>query len=116
MDFKKTLAVTMLLFATVAKADLESLKARVPVIVSLKEKGQVGEKPDGLLGVIKSDPKVQAIVDAENKDRMEVYKERAANQGQDLETLMKVLGDARLRSEKPGRMIQDAAGTWLKKD
>jgi uncharacterized protein YdbL (DUF1318 family) len=110
------LSVVALLVASSAFADLESMKARVPIIVSLKEKGEVGEKPDGLLGVIKGDAKVQAIVDAENKDRMEVYTERATSQGQDLATLMKVLGDARLRSEKAGRMIQDASGTWVRKD
>jgi uncharacterized protein YdbL (DUF1318 family) len=116
MNNAKIMGVLIALTSSFARADIESMKARVPTIVSLKEKGQVGEKPDGLLGLISGDAKVQAIVDAENKDRMEVYEERAKAQGQDLPTLMKVLGDARLRSEKPGRKVQDASGSWVLKD
>jgi len=104
------------LFATqTVRADLESMKARVPKVVELKEKGLVGEQPDGLLGVVSANADAQSVVDAENRDRMDEYRKRAKSQGQPVETLMKVLGEAKVRQEKPGRFVKNASGGWTKK-
>jgi uncharacterized protein YdbL (DUF1318 family) len=102
-------------FLANAHADLESMKARVPKIVELKDQGAIGEQPDGLLGVVKATGDAKAVVDAENADRMEEYKKRAATQKQKVETLQQVLGAARIQQEKAGRMIRDAAGGWKAK-
>ena len=98
-----------------ARADIDSMRARVPKIVELKDKGVIGEMPDGLLGVVTSEGDAPNIVSAENSDRMDEYKKRATTQGQNVDTLMKVLGEARIRNEKPGRFIKSASGGWGKK-
>ena len=95
---------------------LQRMKARVALVVKAKESGKVGEKPDGLLGVVKgSDEGIQRLVDEENADRKAVYSERAGEQGQDLEVFMRVMGDTRIDQEKSGRFIQKTDGSWLKK-
>ena len=97
------------------RADIDSMRARVPKIVELKDRGVVGEMPDGLLGVVTAEGDAASVVSAENSDRMEEYKKRASQQGQSVETLMKVLGEARTRNEKPGRFIKGGSGSWAKK-
>ncbi len=112
----KKLSIAALTFWTsLAMADLESMRARIPQITELKDKGVIGEQADGFLGVVKPDGAAQAVVDAENKDRRAEYEKRAASQGQTLDVLAKVLGSARLDKEKPGRMIRGASGTWTAK-
>lgn len=112
---KNLFLLLSVLFAPMAFADLEAIKARLPKLVELKDQGLLGEQPDGLVGVIKSTPEAEEIARAENKDRMAVYNERAAAQGQSVETLMRVLGEARIRQEKTGRQFKDASGSWVKK-
>ena len=104
-----------MVFTGPLRADLESMKARVLQVAELKDKGDIGEQSDGYLGVVKESPEARAIVDAENRDRKEVYQKRAASQSQTVETLADVLGKARVRDEKAGRFVKNADGTWTKK-
>ena len=125
---KPFIALTVLLLISSALfADIESMRARIPQIVELKDKGVIGERLDGYLGVVKSDadhagaggrtstPDAQALVDSENSDRRAEYTKRASAQGQTVDVLATVLGEARIRQEKAGRMVQDASGNWVKK-
>ena len=103
-------------FGSSAFADLDSMRSRVPQIVALKDKGLIGEKADGLLGTVgNGTPQAMALVAAENKDRLSVYKTRAKSQGHDLPTFMKVMGTERIKQEPSGRFIQNAQGSWVKK-
>lgn len=95
--------------------DLNSMRARVPEIASLKDRGAIGEMANGYLGVVKPEGNAQAIVDAENADRKEEYQKRAASQGQTLENFAAVLGEAKIRQEKNGRFIKGSDGQWKKK-
>ena len=106
------------LFASSAYADLEQMKARVPDVVRLKDEGCIGETPKGLLGVVKSCPNAKETVDAENRDRLELYKERAAKASElnhDLGKFQEVIGEEKVKREPKGRMVQDATGAWVKK-
>lgn len=107
-------ALTGFLPAGQAEAEIEAMRARVPKIVELKEKGLIGEEPNGLLGVVKAEGDAESVVKAENADRMTEYGKRAKAQNEKVETLMKVLGEARIRQEKPGRYIKGPGG-WTKK-
>ncbi|NBX92368.1 MAG: DUF1318 domain-containing protein [Proteobacteria bacterium] len=100
---------------TACWGDIESMKARLPEIIDLKDKGLIGEQPDGYLGVVKDQDGAAAIVAAENADRREEYNKRAKSQGQTVEVFGKVIGGAKTRDEKSGRFVRDGAGTWLKK-
>lgn len=95
--------------------DLESMKDRVGKVVEWKDKGVIGEQTDGLLGVISENAAARSVVESENKDRMEEYEKRSKSQGQPVDVLSKVLGEARIRQEKPGRFIRAESGQWVKK-
>jgi len=110
---KKHLLVALAFFAMAATAEIESMKARLPTIIDMKTKGLVGEQPDGYLGVIKDEGGAKAVADAENSDRKAEYTKRAASQGQTVEVLAAVLGEARVRQEKPGRFVKKDGG-WVK--
>ncbi len=101
------------LIAGPAMAELESMKARLPQIVEMKTKGIIGEQTDGYLGLVKDDATAKALVEAENADRRQEYGKRAAVQGQSVEALAGILGEAIVRREKPGRFIRKDGG-WSK--
>ncbi|MBI4403487.1 MAG: YdbL family protein [Deltaproteobacteria bacterium] len=107
--------VACLMFSSMARADVETMRKRVPQIAEMKDKGLIGEQPDGYLGVIKAEGEARAVVDAENRDRREEYEKRASSQGKTVDVLAKVLGEARIRDEKPGRFVRTESGEWVKK-
>lgn len=111
----RTLWILCLLFSGSVFADLESMKARVPKLVELKERGLIGEKRDGMVGVVKDGGDAASVVAAENKDRLEVYQARAKESGVALPTFMKVMGEERTKKESSGRFIQNEKGEWAKK-
>ncbi len=108
-------AVLMALNAIPAVADIESMKQRAPKLAEIKDQGFIGEKPDGLVGLVKPNSEVEALVTAENDDRMEIYRERAAQGGHPLATFMKVMGEARIKNEKPNRYVMNGNGEWVRK-
>lgn len=114
---KRFLLLTFLfmVFAGPLSAEIESMKARVLQVAGLKDKGEIGEQPDGYLGIVKDTPEARSVVEAENKDRKEEYQKRATTQNRSVETLAVVLGEARVREEKTGRFIKKADGSWAKK-
>lgn len=98
---------------------LSAMKERVPELVRAKESGAVGEKRDGLVGLVNessASTAAKALIEEENKNRRTVYEARAKEQGKDLEVFMRVMGDSRIDNEKPGRFIQKFDGTWSKKN
>ena len=113
------LLIACLVFAFVAPAIAQDIKARMrarlPVIVSLKAEGIVGENNKGFLTALKSAGDKQGVVDAENKDRKIIYKAIAKKQG----TTPALVGQRRAmqiaKKADPGTMIQNAAGKWQKK-
>lgn len=109
------LSILFVLLATPVPANIDAMRARVPQVVELKEKGAIGEKLDGLLGVVNGAGGADSVVQSENADRLSVYKDRAKSQGVDLATFMKVMGEERIKQEKSGRYVQDAQGQWTKK-
>lgn len=98
-----------------AVSDINSMKARLPKIVELKDKGLIGEQSDGFLGVVEDKEGASAIVAEENADRRNVYSERAKSQGQTLDIFSAVIGSAKTRDEESGRFIRSSTGKWLKK-
>lgn len=96
-------------------ADINSMRARLPKIMELKDKGFIGEQADGFLGVVEDKEGAAGVVAEENADRKEVYSERAKSQGQSLEVFGAVIGGAKTRDEQNGRFIRNSAGKWQKK-
>jgi uncharacterized protein len=112
---KKILMVLTAVLSVSATADLSSMAARVHQLVPLKEKGLVGEKRDGMVGVVKDGENAAEVVAAENRDRLEIYQARAREGGVALPAFMKIMGEERQKKEPGGRMIQNESGNWIRK-
>jgi uncharacterized protein len=100
---------------SVAQEIKEQMKARLPAILDLKERGIVGENNQGYLE-LRTDAKEQEdVVAAENRDRREVYGAIAREQG----TTEELVGQRRAaqiaQKAAPGQWIQDPGGSWYQK-
>lgn len=91
------------------------MHARLPVIVSLKAGGIVGENNQGYLTVLNQSTDKKDLVAAENQDRRKIYGAIAKKQG----TTPELVGQRRAmqiaKKADPGTMVQDAKGNWRKK-
>jgi len=106
-----------LFFAQAVLADdiKERMKARLPVIAELKAQGLVGENNRGYLE-FRTEQKPKAdIVEAENKDRLEVYKAIAARQNATPEFVGQARAAQIAGKEPAGYWIQDSGGAWKRK-
>jgi len=97
---------------------LMSRRDRYDHIVELKNQGAIGENNKGYVEALKENEEVQAVVDAENKDRGVIYKTIAdQNDLMDaLSTIEKVFAQVQREKAEPGEMIQLDDGSWIKKD
>jgi uncharacterized protein YdbL (DUF1318 family) len=93
----------------------DRMKARLPVIDSLKSKGIVGENRQGYLEFIKGKTGSEDVVRAENADRALVYQAIAKQQ----KTTPELVGKRRALQladiAKPGEWLQDGNGKWYQK-
>lgn len=112
---KHLLLLSIALGSFGAFSDINSMRARLPKIVELKDKGLIGEQSDGFLGVVEDKEGASGIVAEENADRRGVYSDRAKSQGQTFEVFSSVIGAAKTRDEQSGRFIRNSAGKWQKK-
>jgi len=91
------------------------MKARVPVINSLKDNGIVGESYRGYLEFVGSKKPGGDVVDAENSDRKKVYSAIAKQQGVNAELVGKRRAKQIAQRAKPGHWIQNENGKWYQK-
>ena len=84
---------------------------------SAKQQGLVGERPDGLLGIVGDTVtgEVKALVDDVNKRRMELFRKIAADKKQPVETVQKVSGQEFIARTPAGQYIMNSSGKWEKK-
>lgn len=90
-----------------AQASLEDAKAA----------GLVGERPDGLVGIVDGGASgdVQALVDDVNRQRMAYYAEVAAGNNSTVEQVQAVAGAELIERTPPGQFVMNAAGRWIQK-
>ena len=120
---RKTIAlIALILFGmtTLAGAawgeDIKArMRARLPVIVELKDTGVVGENNKGYLTILKKSTDKKAVIEAENKDRRKIYRAIAKKQG----TTAELVGQRRAmkiaKKADSGTMIQGPNGKWKRK-
>lgn len=86
-------------------------------ISSAKAAGTVGERPDGLLGLVdgSATADVKALVDRINAERTQRYREIAQSTGQPLATVQAVAGERLIQATPPGQFIMNAAGRWSRR-
>ena len=102
-----------------------SIKKRFPNLVSYFQRGIIGENNRGLLEIkswqgvsLAKRAKVKQLVEAENKDRMNLYQEVAKNMGIDpsqLGKVQKIFAKQWQKTAPSGTWIQTEDGKWVRK-
>lgn len=83
-------------------------------IDAAKDKGWIGERYTGYLGVVQPQAGVKALVDEINQKRGQRYKELAAKNGITVQEVEKIAGKKVIEKTKPGNLV-DLGNGWLKK-
>jgi hypothetical protein len=108
-----------LFWASAAGAGADSLKARManrlPEIMTLKDKGIIGENKQGYLQFVGTAREKAELVQAENDDRKQVYQAIAKQQGTTVELVGQRRAQQIVEIARPGHWLQDANGNWYKK-
>ena len=85
---------------------------RDPAYAAARAGGQVGEQPDGYLGVVGGGPDVRALVAKINIQRKAAYTQRAAATGATVEQLAFTTGCNLIAQTAPGEKYQMPGGQW----
>lgn len=84
-------------------------------LAAAKQAGQLGERPDGLLGVVPGAPaSAQAIADQVNAQRLQRYRGIAASNGTSVDQVRAVAGQQLIDRTPAGQFVQ-SGGKWVKK-
>ena len=107
------------------RAIKDSIKARSEAIKPFMDRGNIGIGSDGLLTIRNSDglnlkerAEIKQLVDAENRDRENLYGEIAKANNISNESIPKIkaiFAKSWLEQARPGWSIQDSQGNWRKK-
>jgi hypothetical protein len=90
-----------------------ALAQRDPAYQAARQQGQVGEKPDGYLGVVGNAPAdVRALVDDINMRRREEYTRRARETGATVQDFAFTTGCNLIARTAPGEKYQAPDGSW----
>ena len=109
--FAKALAGGLVLAGLALSAP--ALAQRDPAYQAARSAGQVGEKPDGYLGVVGGQPAtVQSMVSDLNIRRRENYAQKAQEQGVTLQEYAMTQGCVLIARTQPGEKYQAPDGTW----
>ncbi len=100
-------------------ACLAAVAAATPALAitlaEAKAAGQVGEMPDGYIGVVESGPGVQDLVDSVNVRRRAHYQEIADKEGISVAAVEQRAGIRLIERAAPGEYVMDASGAWVRK-
>jgi uncharacterized protein YdbL (DUF1318 family) len=105
------------LAAAAALALLIGSPAHADSLDDAKSAGYVGERIDGLLGLVKPDAPaaVKDLVKSVNAKRMQSYASIAKKNGTTLQAVAALAGKKAIEKTAPGNFIQDSRGNWVRK-
>jgi uncharacterized protein len=101
-------------FSAIAGGIKERMKERLPVITALKAQGLVGEDNRGLLKFLKAEKPHRDVIDAENNDRLAVYKIIAERQNATPDLVGRQRAAQIAGNSASGTWVQDPGGKWRK--
>jgi len=84
--------------------------AQAQSLDALRANGSIGERYDGL--VVARDPAAGAFVDQVNKQRLQIYRDRAAQQGVTIEQVGEIYARQITGSAPAGTWFLDRSGNW----
>lgn len=99
-----------------ARAAAERIKDRLESIDAMKEAGLVGETAEGLLAAREAlGPRRESLVEAENEDRLIIYRAVAKQTGRSVKEVgqQRALRIAKTATE--GTWLQNTDGEWYRK-
>lgn len=87
------------------------------VIDAAKVAGEVGERPDGYLGLVDGsvEPAVRRRVDEVNARRRALYQRLASEKGVTVEQVGFLTGEKQIAGTPSGQFYMTASGSWVRK-
>ncbi len=94
----------------------DRMKARLPDVLSAKDAGTVGEGVDGFLHLRQSSNSEAAeLVNLENTDRKELFKDLATKTGGDVSAVARKFSQGIATKAKKGHWFKKTSGNWVQK-
>ena len=111
---KRTLFAFALIATTLSTNALPAAaQERDPAYAAARAAGQIGELPDGYIGVVGAATKdLSALVNKINIQRKAVYTQRSAASGSTVEEMAFTTGCNLILKTAPGEKYRDPAGNW----
>ncbi|WP_042696502.1 YdbL family protein [Azospirillum sp. B506] len=104
------------LTASLLAAALPQLALAQDALAAAKAAGQLGERPDGMVGVVPGAPaSAQALAQQVNAQRLARYQEIAQGNGTALDKVQAVAGQQLIERTPTGQFVMTAAGQWQRK-
>lgn len=112
--FLRRAAAALMLAATVPFA---ATNAAAQSLGDLKAQGMIGERPDGLVGLVggNASANAQAIIAQVNRERMANYQRIAQETSAPIDAVQARAGAQLTAATPPGQFVMNAAGQWMKK-
>lgn len=97
-------------------AALPELALAQDALAAAKAAGHLGERPDGMVGVVPGAPaSAQALAQQVNAQRLARYQEIANGNGTALDKVQAVAGQQLIERTPAGQYVMTAAGQWQRK-
>ncbi|WP_026317965.1 YdbL family protein [Algicola sagamiensis] len=80
-----------------------------------KQKGFLGEQPNGYLGLVKDNAEAKTLMNDINAKRKATYQKLATKNKITLADVAKIAGEKAMKKTKSGNYIKGADGQWKKK-
>ena len=110
--FRSLLVITLMAMA----AGMGAAPAWSADLHQAKAAGQIGEQPNGYLGVVgNAPPDVRALVEDINRQRRAAYQGIAQKRGTSLPAVEALAGKQAIEKTPPGQYIQTPSGQWVRK-
>lgn len=104
------------LAAGVLAVAMPQLALAQDALAASKAAGQLGERPDGMVGVVPGAPaSAQALAQQVNAQRLARYQEIAKGNGTALDKVQAVAGQQLIERTPVGQFVMTAAGQWQRK-
>jgi hypothetical protein len=86
-------------------------------LAAAKAAGQVGERPDGLLGLVQAQAPadVRSLVSRVNEERRKQYEQVARSTGRSLPEVQAVAGQRLIGATPAGQYVMEGGGRWVKR-
>ncbi len=105
--------LTALMALSIAAVSTAALAQRDPAYAAARSAGQVGEQPDGYLGVVGGGtPALKALVSNINIQRKSAYTQKASSSGATVEQMAFTSGCNLIAQTDPGEKYKAPDGTW----